>query len=54
MSRAGAEISEVARCSEDRVVTMQGKIVLGMLNAVDMVVMNGVKESEFYEFSSGW
>ena len=46
---AGTEVSEVARCSQDQDrPTPMGKKVLGMLNGVDMVVMNGVKERANY------
>ena len=35
---------EIARCSEDQVDTVQGRNLLEKLNAIDLVVMNGVKE----------
>ena len=39
-----SEIVEIGRCSEDRVETLQGRKLIEKLNAVDLVVMNGVKQ----------
>ena len=43
-----AEVLEIPRRSEDKVLHLQGRNLLGKLNAVDMVLMNGVNNLAQY------
>src|SRR5690606_36941311 len=44
MITSDSEVLEIAWCSEDKVETAQGWTLLQKLNAIDLVVMNGVRE----------
>ena len=44
MITSDSEVLEIARCSEDKVETAQGRTLLEKLNAIDLGVMNGVRE----------
>ena len=44
MITSDSEVLEIARCSEDKVETAQGRTLLEKLNVIDLVVMNGVRE----------